>query len=222
MDRPPARLRRARSRTLAFGLLALLALDPRPVGAEWFVDVYGGPARPHDLQTELLSPGGPFHGATAATLDVERAFVGGGRVGYWLPVSARWAGLALDVASFRLDHAGLDVAVLPVSILAMARLPLDVSPEFPNGRMQPYIGAGPAAVYYSALRDGARADAPAASDASFGPLLAAGVTVLLRPDVGLFAEYRLSRAPGFEDPGDIPVGPIGPTQHVLVGLALRF
>jgi hypothetical protein len=206
----------------ALGLLALLALDPRPVGAEWFVDVYGGPARPQDFQTDVLSPGSPFHGATAATLDVERAFVGGGRVGYWLPVSPRWAGLALDVASFRLDHAGHEVAALPVSILAMARLPLDVSPEFPNGRLQPYIGAGPAAVYYSALRDGARADAPAASDASFGPLFAAGVTALLRPDVGLFAEYRLSRAPAFEEPGDIPVGPIGTAQHVLVGLALRF
>jgi hypothetical protein len=82
----------------------------------------------------------------------------GGRIGYWF--SRFPIGLGLDIAYFRPDikkqstsvsgfgagTAGLDSARLEVTTVGfdlMARLPLLKSAEFPQGRLQPYVTAGP-------------------------------------------------------------------------------
>jgi hypothetical protein len=79
-------------------------------------------------------------------------FTIGGRFGYWLcPVP--WLGFALDTSYYQFDvtpkHAqnlilqDAKIQVIPITPMVMARVPLLESSEFPTGRLQPYIGAGP-------------------------------------------------------------------------------
>jgi hypothetical protein len=55
------------------------------------------------------------------------------------------AGLAADVSYFAPDDdtGGPEYDVIPVSPLLMLRAPISTSEEFPNGRVQPFLGVGP-------------------------------------------------------------------------------
>src|SRR5262249_53640450 len=127
-------------------LLVVSATAARPASAEWFFDLYGGGAFTQDADIT-------FRGET--TIDDKVKFdtvaTGGIRLGYWVDgLGIPWLGLALDGSYFapKARDSVLDtrLEVVPISSLVMFRAPLFRSPAFPNGQVQPYVGAGPSLV----------------------------------------------------------------------------
>ena len=196
--------------------LAVTVSAPAPTRAETFLDLYGGGAFPMDTDTTITGPSYIIVGESS----YKESFVVGGRAGYYFERGVPWLGLALDVSYFKADidlPNGAKNEVVPISLLAMFRAPLIWSPEFPRGRLQPYVGIGPSFVY-SKSKDGT------ASDTSFdvGFDLRMGVTWMLTRNIGLFGEYRFSYVqPGYDLNGE-HVEPEFSVNHLAVGLAFRF
>ena len=62
--------------------------------------------------------------------------------------NAKWLGLTLEISYFRASTAGdiIKFDLIPISPLLMLRVPIVASPSYPGGRLQPYVGIGPALV----------------------------------------------------------------------------
>ncbi len=198
-------------------VLAATAIVPVPVLAETFLDLYGGGSFPLHSNTTISVPGYSVDGRS----DYEISFLVGGRAGYYFDVSPRLGlGLALDVSYFRADidfPGGAKHDVVPISVLLMVRAPLDVTPEFRNGRFQPYLGFGPSIVY-------SRADVGTSKATSFDPGfdLRLGLTWMLTRTIGLFGEYRFSYLkPDYEFNG-VEAEPEFFVNHVAIGATFRF
>jgi hypothetical protein len=89
--------------------------------------------------------------------DVDNSAIFGGKIGYWFDFFPL-VGAELDIYAFRPDISSppqtsgtirlttsmnFDLSVTAVSLDLMGRYPLLKSPDFPRGRIQPYIGIGP-------------------------------------------------------------------------------
>jgi opacity protein-like surface antigen len=196
--------------------LAVAIGAPGPAPAEMFFEAYGGGAFPVDSDTTITGPGY----RVIVQSPYKDSFVVGGRVGYYFDWGAPWLGLALDVSYFKADIDVTDGAkndVLPISLLVMMRAPLIASPEFPRGRLQPYVGIGPSLVY-------SKSKAGSSSDTSFDPGFdfRLGLTWMLTRNIGLFGEYRFSYAwPEYDLNGET-VEPQYGVNHVVGGLTFRF
>lgn len=179
--------RLTKSASASVGVLGLLLLVVAPASAEWFGDLWAGGSRTQseDLKVSILDV------TVTDEVDYSNTFTVGLRVGYWFD-SAPWLGLALDLSYFRPDP---DVTVFPVSALLLLRVPLLTSEEFPSGRIQPYIGGGPAMFASSFAGDLGSDLGGRTSDTSFdiGLDARAGITFLFTPDFGIFFEYRMTR-----------------------------
>jgi hypothetical protein len=185
------RVRRVQLWRLAVMMIGLgsSVIAVRPASAEWFVDVYGGVSMTSDADVTVRN---------GATVDDKVKFdtegMGGARLGYWLE-SLRWLGVAADVSYFAPAGQGTTVEtrleVVPLSPLVMFRLPLFDSPEFPKGRLQPYLGVGPGFFLTSV-----KVDVPGlgeqSSDWQFevGVDTRAGITFMITPAFGTFVEGR--------------------------------
>lgn len=199
-------------------LVALVAAGSLPglARAETFIDLYGGGAFPMDTDTTIT---GPNYGIIGQS-PYKESFVVGGRVGYYFDRGVPWLGLALDVSYFEADidlPNGAKNDVVPVSLLLMLRAPLLYNPEFPRGRLQPYVGIGPSFVY-------SKSKAGASSDTSFdvGFDMHLGVAWMLTRNIGLFGEYRFSYVqPGYDLNGE-HVEPQYSVNHVAAGVTFRF
>src|SRR5262245_13686208 len=115
------------------------------------------------------------------------------RFTYWVD-PAPFVGVGFDFSYF---HAEDDIvewnSVSPISFLAMLRAPLIRSRQFPHGQLQPYLGVGPSIVFAATEID-LRPEAPVEVDgfsADPGLDVRAGVEILITPQLGIFAEYRL-------------------------------
>jgi hypothetical protein len=211
-------VRLLRLTTLIF-CLGLIAVGPRPASAEWFLDVYGGVSMTGDADVEIRD---------AITLDDKVEFdteaMGGGRLGYWL-AGLPWLGVAADVSYFAPAGQGTTVEtrleVIPISPLVMFRLPLLDSPEFPNGRLQPYLGIGPGFFMTSV-----KVDAPGLGEQStdwqfeVGVDARAGVAFMFTPTVGTFLEGRYTAFS--TDPGGRSTEFDVETLHVMGGITIRW
>lgn len=233
----------------AVGLACVMG--PGAASAEWFGDLYVGGAftQNHDVPAKFT-----FLGTTAEVtgqdLHFDTSFVGGGRFGYWFG-SVPWLGLGVDVSYFQPDISPqtanfavngvslgsgavdkVDLSVVDISFDLMLRWPgLIASPQFPKGRLQPYFTIGPA-IFVATARDSTNFGFPSnqsSTDTSLGVKVGTGVTFLLTPNIGVFAEYRFTHfspefgfdvaSPGFSKTiVDTDVN----THHVLAGLSLRF
>ena len=208
-----------RLRPLVVTVLAVLAVTvsvPAAARAEIFFDLYGGGAFPVDTDTTITGPNFIIIGVSS----YKESFVVGGRAGYYFERGVPWLGLALDVSYFKADidlPNGAKNEVVPISLLAMFRAPLIGSPEFPRGRLQPYVGIGPSFVY-SKSKDGT------ASDTSFdvGFDLRLGLTWMLTRNIGLFGEYRFSYVQPDYDLSEGHVEPDFSVNHLAAGLTFRF
>jgi opacity protein-like surface antigen len=197
--------------------IGLLGSAVRPASAEWFLDGYGGASLTADADVTIRN---------GATFDDKVKFdteaMGGGRLGYWfLP----WLGVAADISYFAPAGDGNTVEtrleVVPMSPLVMLRLPLLVSPEFPNGRLQPYVGGGPGFFLTKV-----KVDVPGLGERStdwqweVGADARAGITFLITPGFGTFIEGRytvFSTNPGGQSTEfDIE------TVHVAGGITVRW
>jgi opacity protein-like surface antigen len=194
-------------------VLSALVLAPVLAFSETFVDLYAGGAFPMDTHTT-------FNGTEAASKSPYKdSFVFGGRVGYYFE-GVPWVGLALDASYFKADinlPNGAENDVIPVSALLMVRAPLNVTTDFPHGRVQPYLGIGPSFVY-------SKADVESDDDTSFnmGFDVHLGLNYMFTRNIGIFGEYRFTYVkPSYELNGTT-VEPNFSVNHFAVGLAFRF
>lgn len=201
-------------------LITVAALSPVPACAETFLDVYAGGAFPADSDTTDTTPGG-FRFTLQS--EYKDSFLLGGRVGLYFD-RLPWFGLALDVSYFKADIDLPDGAkndVVPISLLALGRIPLLISREFPLGRLQPYVGAGVSVVY-------SRSDTGGVTDTSWDPGFdfRLGLTWMINRTIGLFGEYRFTYVnPTYEfSRGGLTekIEPEYSVNHLAGGLTFRF
>jgi len=216
--------------------LALL-LVAQAVAAEGFVDLRLGPAFSENGDLRVRSNGpGPGRGSQ---LDYDPGFTFGVRGGYWFDPTASWLGLGLDFSYFHAledrTNGELDIFAMPLTPLLMLRAPLDASPDYPGGRVQPYAAIGPA-LTLSIARLALDDTVPGADDfydaaLDVGVDVRGGIAFQLSPRIALFAEYRytyldLDYAKEVEyrygpDP-DYDVDTILRTHHTTFGVSFRF
>lgn len=199
--------------------LVLIALPaPNAARAEGFVDLRIGGAFTEDGDVEVDPTGsGPsFEYST----EFEDSPTGGVRGGYWFD-PLPWLGVAGDVSYFAPDDDRFgdpEIDVIPISPLLMLRAPLVTDEEFPNGRVQPFMGIGPG-IFVSIV------DFDTAGDdetVQVGLDAHAGLNFQLTPLVSLFAQYRYTYVePEFEIQG-ADIEPELSTHHVGFGAGFHF
>jgi opacity protein-like surface antigen len=230
-------------------LLTLLVVLPGVASAEWFADVYAGTGFTESEDHDNRAPAFDLD-VTVSDIAYNDGALVGGRAGYWFE-SLPWLGLGVDVShlfgpdisvqttSFRacvpagcstgpqtVRRADLDVTSVGFDVLL--RLSLLRSQEFPKGRLQPYLSAGPA--IFAAQFDDTSNFAPANqsdSDTVVGVKAAAGLAWQFHEHLALFGEYRFTH---FEPEFDFRTTPLGRlevnapiTTHYLVGgISFRF
>jgi opacity protein-like surface antigen len=185
--------------------------------------------------------GGAFH--DDSTIDYDTSFAGSGfdlaswddsvaagiRGGYWFEGPLKWFGLGVDLSYFSAEQStsfgfpisdSTELVLLPVTPMAMVRVPLLASERYSGGRIAPYVGVGPG-LFVSVLLNDPFIDDDVGFDVGLD--LRAGVTTQLAPHFGLFVEYRRTDV-------DIEVeDTFGDTfrtnlqsDHVNAGVAIRF
>ena len=196
----------------AFILVLSLGVLPPVAGAEWFADLYFGASFTQKEDIELSTPG---FSASAPSNPHGAAFLIGARIGHWFD-GLKWLGVALDISHF---EAGGGYDIVPLSALLMARLPLLVGTDFPNGRLQPYVGVGPG-VFIGSLEAGGGLGEETSSD--LGIDARAGATWLFTKTIGIFGEYRFTHFKGDYDFGAFRLETTVPTHHVGIGVRFQF
>src|SRR5438477_12401437 len=174
---------------LAVVALAVVAMfltgSTLPVFAEGFIDLYLGAAVTRDSDVKATA----FGVSETGRVEWDRSFTAGGRFGFWFE-SLDWLGLALDASFFKPDS---DITVIPVSVLAMLRLPLlkDKDKGFPHGRLQPYIAAGPG-LFISRADGSFGTGLSSVSDTSvdLGVDVRGGLAFLSTMNIAPLAQYR--------------------------------
>lgn len=192
----------------------------RPAWAEWTFDVYAG--------MSFLPNGDIEVNGVNDHVGFDDSFTIGGRLGYWLGLFP-YVGAALDISYYTstlnvdtpvqlLGHP--DLRRIPLSGLAMLRLPFLPSPAVPRGHLEPYVAVGPT-LFLSHL-DFDTTDV----HKDVGLDVRAGLNVRLTRALGVFAEYRLTYVNQefqFTRRGVESVVNADPsTHHVEAGISLRF
>jgi hypothetical protein len=204
--------------------MALLA--PATARAELFADLYLGGAATENTRAAVRAFGVPeLH----VKNDFDPSIAVGGRVGFWIPSvndigrlidGYSFLGIAADVSYFAADQddsGSPDIYVVPISFLALLRLPLAKSDEFPHGRVQPYAGLGPS-LFMSNFDIGPFED----TSADIGLDGRAGFRFHITPLIALFAEYRFTHfTPEFRDLG-IQIKLDLDTHHGNAGIGFSF
>ena len=211
---------------LAVVTLAVVAMfltgSTLPVFAEGFIDLYLGAAVTRDSDVKATA----FGVSETGRVEWDRSFTAGGRFGFWFE-SLDWLGLALDASFFKPDR---DITVIPVSALAMLRLPLlrDNDKGFPHGRLQPYVAAGPGVFISRAKADFGDLGLGSDSDTSvdIGVDVRGGMAFLITKNIAAFLEYRFTHVKpefsfdvaGIKTKAEMTLD----THHVLGGIGFRF
>jgi opacity protein-like surface antigen len=207
--------RRARLRWLmGIAVVAALGFEVRPAAAEWFADLYAGLSFTQNSDLELNDKGiGP---GTFEDVEFDPALAWGGRVGRFFD-SVPFLGLGLDVFRYtpyigpqsvelngcfypggcgrgRGGTGSFEVSTTAISVDVILRLPLLRSEDAPQGRVQPYVVAGPP-VFITTItprhtRNFRNHDSD--TDISVGYKLAGGVAVQVFKNLSLFGEYRFT------------------------------
>lgn len=228
-----------------FLVSALLVLSPLRASAEWFADLYVGPAFTQSKDVNLKFLGNKF---TGEDVDFDTSGSFGGRLGHWFEVLP-YLGFAIDVSHFRPDigaqfvtvcssfscfidpNLHFDLAVTAVSFDAMVRWPLLRSNEYPKGRLQPYLTVGPA-IFIARGKDLFTTGGPVTksdTDTSVGPKVGAGLAWQFYRNVAFFGEYRFTHFNpdlsardvffvNFKDEVKTQVN----THHLVLGVSVRF
>jgi hypothetical protein len=200
--------------SLALAMSALLTVGARPAAAEWFADLFAGLSltQSHDLKLDDRGIGpGVFE-----DVELDRSLSWGGRAGRYFD-SVPFLGVAVDFFRFypsivpqsvdlhgcffpggcgagRGGTGSFDVEVTSVSLDLMLRLPLFKSADAPQGRVQPYVAAGPPLFITTITPRHTRSfrNHDSDTDLSFGYKLAGGLAVQVYRNLALFGEYRFT------------------------------
>lgn len=151
----------------AGGFILLIFMFQASASAQMLIDVYGGMpfTRTADMTVEREAAA---EKSTRAIDYNNESYVVGGRIGMWF----HWFGVAGDASYFRLDGDSADITVVSTSLLLMMRARLLRNAAVPNGRLQPYLAAGPG--YFLTL-----------NSADFRPELSDTVSAFSGSDIGL-------------------------------------
>jgi opacity protein-like surface antigen len=198
-------------------VIGILLAGSKTLWGEGFADIGVGAAITDDANVTEQSA----KGVVAKRSDFGTSFAVATRIGYWFE-GAPLLGVAASVSYYQTDVdlpsvSRANLTVIPLSLLAMARWPVLVSDEFPNGRLQPYVGVGPGLFITDVSPQGF-------SDTShdIGLDVRAGGTWLLTSHVGWFVEYRYTHvSPSFMDRGIQEETGLA-THHFLSGAAYHF
>lgn len=126
---------------LGLGSLASAEEEVRVRPIDFYLSGFGGYSFP--LKTELS-----FQGTTLLNdyqLDKSPSF--GGKIGMWFTAPRKALGIDIgtevDVTNFNPDTPGtLDINATYFGVNVLARIPMGVTEELPNGRWFPYLGVG--------------------------------------------------------------------------------
>lgn len=214
--------------------IAIIILFPQFSDAEWFGDIYFGlyTTTADDLDIH-------FNGNIVQQYEnTDAGQVIGGRIGYWFE-NLPWVGLAFDLSVFDLnfedsvhqfDYDDLTISAVPFTALIMARLAFKKTDDHPNGKIQPYIGLGPA-LFFSGMSEYVPNAAPTDSvldDTSWGLGFdgRAGITYFIWRTTGIFLEYRYTyfsqsfkRSNAY---GTFSLAPTFITNYISFGVSFRF
>lgn len=231
---------------LALAAGAVLLTGPAPASAEFQLDVYAGGALTQNVDLSFTGLGG--NGSTGG-MNVGNTFAFGGRVGYWFD-SLPWLGFAVDAFQFSPtipsqsvlgSFAGLggvsgqaqslNLTIQAVSFELKARLPLLKGGAYPQGRLQPYVLAGPA-IFFAELADTSNfvVNNQSNSDTEVGVKAGAGVAFQIIPQIAVFGEYRFTHfSPSWNFTNSLtnPSSSFGVsttinTSQFVIGLSFRF
>ena len=195
-------------------VLASSVLGDRPASAEWFADLYAGTSFTQKSDLKLNDQGiGP---GTYEDVEFDRSLAWGGRAGRYFD-SVPFLGVGLDFFRFypylgpqsvqlrgcfypggcgsgRGGTGSFDVQTTALSVDLMLRLPLLKTAEAPQGRVQPYLVAGPPVFMTTITPRHTRSfrNHDSDTDFSFGYKLAGGVAVQIVRNLSLFGEYRFT------------------------------
>ena len=169
--------------------LAYAEDEARVKPIDFYVSGFGGYSFP--FKTDLS-----FQGATVISdLELDKSPSFGGKVGMWFTTSRKTLGIDIgtevDVTNFNPDTPGtlqLNATFFGVNVLA--RVPMGVTPELPNGRWFPYIGVGGGAQRLTLEAPGTtegRHTAPAFQGLG-------GIKVFLFKNVAVFGEGKFTHA----------------------------
>jgi len=192
-------------------MLSLLCWVPG-VWGEPYIAAYAGFSllSDTDLKADAVSifePRSQGRGIRFST-DVDNSAIFGGKIGYWFDFFPL-VGAELDIYAFSSDifvppqtsgtiritsSFDFDLSVTAVSFNLMGRYPLLKSPDFPRGRIQPYIGIGPG-LFITSIEDLGTDpnDNIGSKTLTFGGLqVIGGLKFFLLKNLSLFAEYKFS------------------------------
>lgn len=208
---------------------AVLVAAPAQASAEWFFDLYAGYAwtENSDLTITRINNAGVAIRTELLDVEFDRSPVGGIRAGYWFGF-APFLGLGLDAFYFRpdiptqrarvkgsfvattLNHEDVPAAVVGLDLLL--RWPLITSPDFPYGRVQPYLTVGPSAL----ISD------PDDFGTSVGFKIGSGIAWQVTRHVAVFGEYRFTRYTPEVNSGNLRYEADLNTHHAIGGISFRF
>jgi opacity protein-like surface antigen len=171
-------------------------------GVSPYLGLYGGMAFPeslHDVQGR-----GNLSGISFSDFDMKSGPMVGGKfgiVGRGSDSLARWLGLEIDVSYIRskikqqnsqLSFLGL-TGTLPIDETKIELITgaLHLIAKYPDGPVQPYIGAGPAVVH---ARLSESNTFNSGSTTTLGLSTVGGLRFMVSEHIGLFAEYKYIRA----------------------------
>jgi opacity protein-like surface antigen len=211
-------------------LATIWLLSPQLAVAEPYVTGYIGAAitEEKDLRTELEINGTPFVNGRASDLafgsSVESSIVFGAKAGYFFErdLLGGNVGIELDVYHFEPDldaqtvHftgmlAGVagnfetrlqaaDIEITAVTLNLLYRFRLLPGPQYPRGRLQPYVGAGGGAFIARLATQTSPFDSNKdISDTDVRPGVQAlgGLRFFLTRNIAFFAEYKFVHAESF-------------------------
>lgn len=167
-----------------------------------YIGIYGGMGFPeslHDVQGRDVLSGFNF-----SDLGLKSGPIVGGKIGIMgrgKDSLARWLGLEIDVSylqskikqqNAQVSFLGLN-GTLPIDQTKVELITgaLHLIAKYPDGPLQPYIGAGPAAVH-ARVSDSNTFDS--GSTTALGLSAVGGLRLMFSEHVGLFAEYKYIRA----------------------------
>ncbi|RLB48189.1 MAG: hypothetical protein DRH23_09160 [Deltaproteobacteria bacterium] len=196
---------------------------------EVFSDLYVGAAvtkdSPYKVDGITQDPG-VLCGAQCGTA---KSPVGGLRIGYFFERFA-WLGVAGDISYFIQAwgiQSAYEITTIPISALVMFRAPLIKSPEYPNGRAQPYLAVGPSLFISTAELASGWAflgTGHVHSDTSVDPGLDArfGMRLIASDWISVVLEYRLTFvSPTWQVEGHRVETQLR-TNHFVIGLGIHY
>ena len=177
---------------IIISVLAMLILLETPLYAEGFLDVYAGTSFSNraslTITSNVASRGDDVSLSGEATYGI--------RGGYWLG-KLPWLGFGGDVSALHAHGANAKFDIVPITPLALFRIPLVKDEEVPQGHFQPYIGIGPSVSLYTHANADLGAPTNGISGSStigsaVGFQLPVGMSLQLSRHVALFSEYRFA------------------------------